>query len=142
MKQEIATELVTRLRSGAYIQGQGALKVVDSEGNVKNCCLGIVCDMAVEAGVIPPDEFDHSTDYPAEPSYRVYRYGVGDEANYSTLPSAVQDWAEMYSDNGSFEDRCGAEKEMGGLYCLSGFNDTGFTFPQIADLIERYAEDL
>ena len=47
MKKDIKDEWVRRLRSGDYEQGQGYLRFGD-----KYCCLGVLCDMAVEAGVI------------------------------------------------------------------------------------------
>lgn len=136
MKQDIAVELSSRLRSGAYIQGQGALKTMDTEGNVRNCCLGVVCEMAVEAGVIPREQISHVDEV------TFYRFGEGFDNNFSTLPEVVREWAGMYSDNGSFESNTGAEEEMGNMYCLSGFNDTDFNFLQIADIVDRYYEDL
>ena len=47
MKPEIQAEWVAALRSGEYKQGTGVLR---SEAN-EFCCLGVLCDLAVKAGV-------------------------------------------------------------------------------------------
>jgi len=44
---------VTALRSGEYTQGRGALAVQNEDG-VRHCCLGVLCDLAVKAGVNVP----------------------------------------------------------------------------------------
>lgn len=84
------------------------------------CCLGVLCDMAVEAGVIPPPI--------------VERYGTHIYAGHnSTLPEAVIRWAEMRSDNGLY-DR--------GDVSLAVINDSGATFAEIAVTIREHMEEL
>lgn len=38
------------LRSGEYIQGRGALKMQDSAGRIKHCCLGVLTEVAIANG--------------------------------------------------------------------------------------------
>lgn len=138
MKQDIALDLIDRLRSGKYTQGHSVLRSTTDDGAVKNCCLGIVCDMAVEAGVITSPVVYET--WAGETSY-----SYGDEENgfnHAVLPEVVKDWAGFYTDNGSFVPDSDADQEMQEHHCLSGFNDTGVTFPEIADIVERYWEDL
>ena len=49
MKQEIKQQWATALRSGKYAQGQAYLRNDRDE----MCCLGVLSELAVEAGVIP-----------------------------------------------------------------------------------------
>ena len=51
MKREIAEEWVRRLESGNYQQGKGRLRTQTFEGDYRYCCLGILTEIAVEAGV-------------------------------------------------------------------------------------------
>lgn len=51
MLNDIAKEWVKALRSGEYTQGRSCLRRADNF-----CCLGVLCDLAVEAGVIPAPE--------------------------------------------------------------------------------------
>jgi len=46
MKLEVKKLWIEALRSGKYEQGRGAL---NKDG--KFCCLGVLCDLAVKAGV-------------------------------------------------------------------------------------------
>lgn len=47
MNKEIQRQWVAALRSGEYKQGHGVL-----ESNGRFCCLGVLCDLAVKAGVV------------------------------------------------------------------------------------------
>ena len=49
MKKEIAEKWVAKLRSGEIKQGTGFLRRSTGE----RCCLGVLCDMAVEAKRYP-----------------------------------------------------------------------------------------
>ena len=54
MKQEIKQQWITALRSGNYPQGRGYLRRIDDDGKEGYCCLGVLCELAVNAGVILP----------------------------------------------------------------------------------------
>lgn len=101
------------LRSGRYPQGKRALLSTDDQGRQCFCCLGVACEVAVQAGVIAP---------PADGSY-------GGEKNI--LPTSVQEWLGLYDDAGI------TRTEHDSTSCLTELNDdAGWTFEQIADLVD------
>ena len=53
MNSVIKAEWLRRLRSGTFKQGKNYLKYITPDGKTLQCCLGLLVDMAVEAGVIP-----------------------------------------------------------------------------------------
>lgn len=124
MKKEIAEKWVATLRSGEIQQTTGALGKADG----KRCCLGVLCDIAVEDGVIgEPEEYGEWEEYGQWMNYA----GEG-----NVLPKAVQVWAGMRTPNGMYEETAD------GVCLLSQDNDAGNTFTQIAYTIEKYAEEL
>lgn len=115
MNQGIKAKWVAALRSGAYQQGQGALKSDD-----KFCCLGVLCDL-----------------YAIENNARWYRKeGVDDsmEGALSLLPHAVRLWADLESDDPVVQT---GDISPYNTINLSEANDTGVSFEQIATLIEK-----
>ena len=98
---------VEALRSGKYKQGQGVLRSADDH----YCCLGVLCDLA---GV------EWNTGYTGN-----YHAGVG---QFATAPFEVTDFVGLANEAGSF----GAGGDG-----LATRNDSGATFEEIADLIER-----
>jgi hypothetical protein len=121
MNLEIKEQWLTALRSGEYRQVGGRLTGID---NKSFCCLGVLCDLAVKADIILPptlDEFDNHV-------FGTYM-GKGDDYSWSSLPNAVQVWADLahigpdpyiHSENAS----------------LAELNDSGRDFSEIADIIE------
>lgn len=112
----IKAEWIAELRKPELSQGTGLLR--DAEGN--QCCLGVLCDVAVKHGIINPP----------------YINGIDMHYNYDGCgafpPVTVTGWAEMSSENPSVLYR-GRETS------LSHLNDNlRLTFSQIADLIEEY----
>lgn len=134
MKSHVLDEMVERLRSGKYEQGSGYLRLRHSDGD-QFCCLGILCEMAVEEGVV--ERIDAAADG------RVFKYRTnGVDGSWATfLPPAVIEWAGMVSD---------IEKTMSGQFIyeeqgafgedptdtLAYMNDNGTPFDQIADWME------
>jgi hypothetical protein len=110
MNPTIRDQWITALLSGDYPQGKAYL-----HRGSKWCCLGVLSDLAVKAGVIPPP-VEHDG---------VYMYG----ADYysETLPPEVCEWADI-NRNGSYGDGD----------CLSNRNDHGATFEEIAELIREH----
>lgn len=45
MKPKIKEQWVAALRSGEYKQGKSALRALDKKGELKYCCLGVLCDI-------------------------------------------------------------------------------------------------
>jgi hypothetical protein len=122
MKKEIADKWVAALRSGKYQQGTGALN-----SNNRFCCLGVLCDISGVGAwsadfngtfyIIPDDQFEDSSD--------IY------------LPHGVMEWAEM----DDAEGYVGFDTSPGPSH-LTGMNDSGMTFEEIADVIENNHEIL
>jgi len=123
MRTDVKEKWVKALRSKKYRQGGGYLHQNDSY-----CCLGVLCEIAVEEGIIKRKELD---DYnPIEGA--VYEYGIAyyDSGIY-TLPKSVMEWAGLTSTS----PRVVKEGQMRDLPAL---NDSGnYTFDDIADLIEE-----
>ena len=107
MKKEIAEQWIAALRSGKYKQAYGQLRTKTNSF----CCLGVLCNMHAEAH---PSIAANQTD-PTE-----YM------GNDGLLPNEVMKWAGMSSDNGYYNGSC-----------LSGDNDCGANFNQIAITIEE-----
>lgn len=122
MKQEIRTEWTGALRSGEYAQGTQVLRSLSDEF----CCLGVLCDLAVKAGVIPePRENANGRSY-------VYGSGGHDtEEETTVLPQSVMDWAGCGQNPIIAMDRRSAT--------LAELNDyDAMSLSEIADVIEEY----
>lgn len=115
MKPEIKEKWLTALKSGKYIQGT---KKLSNHG--KHCCLGVLCELAVEAGII-------SKEVNLEEPIR-----FGTSCNY--LSDEVMSWSGLRNDSGLFA------KEDGRCRSLSRINDTECDgkYTSVIPLIERY----
>ena len=124
MHAEIKAQWVAALRSGEYKQGKSVLH--NRETN-EYCCLGVLCDLAVKAGVEVKQGEQSVTvggDYVNPETIQSTRFG----GRAQSLPAAVIGWA------GLVEPDPMPEGVSDSLACL---NDSGDTFDQIADVIER-----
>lgn len=115
MRKEIAMEWVEALPN--YTQRQGALCKGDSF-----CCLGVLCELAVKHGVIPPRRLGRKGDV----DYFEYAGKNG------CLPTEVVAWAGMYDAGGTFRPEYGKPGKS-----LINLNDSGMSFKAIAEIIER-----
>jgi hypothetical protein len=113
MKAEVKELWVAALRSGEYKQGVSYLKRQDG----CYCCLGVLCELAVKAGVIQPPQLTRCTWTYADKSFYV--------------PETVQEWAGLSSD---FGDPITIQSATETPAC---HNDNGMAFASIADAIER-----
>lgn len=113
----VAKKWVQALRSGKYAQGPTVLRHIN-----QYCCLGVLCEIAVEDGIIPPSVPD--------------RYG---RAIYGTticlLPSQLLAWSGLSTSDGRF---WGKETQNS----LVELNDAGYSFSKIADIIESEPKGL
>jgi hypothetical protein len=152
---EIIKEWVDALRSGEYDQGQGCLTQYQDFNNAKGefgewerlakprfCCLGVLCDIAEKKGVVQGVEVNNS-------NQKQYA-GVG-----GLPPQQVEEWAGVAEWQVAWPDdvppptawapRCGdgcvlcdADTTKPKAIGLASLNDNhGWTFPQIADVIEK-----
>ncbi len=90
-QREVIREWVRRLRSGDYLQGRSVLEKIREDGRSEFCCLGVLCRIAVEEGLISSKVLKVSP-FNAVP---IVEYGVTEtlEGN-SKLPTVgVQEWS-------------------------------------------------
>src|SRR5580692_6183029 len=87
-KQKVQRKWVRALRSGKYQQGRSKLHNLENQF----CCLGVLCDLAVKAGVISTPLVDSS----------VGSYSYEDAAYY--LPVAVRTWSGVRDSSGPFRE--------------------------------------
>ena len=124
MKVEIARRWAKALRSGEYVQGNGFLKTSNVDGgNVRHCCLGVLCEIAIKDGVqCPVVDGIHSLT-----NLRTHHYGV--ERNHTAVPHEVLAWS-------------GLKHPLGFLpkddAFLCRLNDGGMGFNEIASVIEDH----
>lgn len=112
MRADVKAQWTAALRSGEYRQGSGTLH---NHANNSFCCLGVLCALAVKAGVTTRSE---------KPDVHGYSYGPGEEVTY--LPHVVMEWAGL----DSFTPKADGKE-------LAILNDSGKTFAEIADIIDR-----
>lgn len=120
MNKEIKEKWVAALRSGEYKQGKSALKETQ-DGKDAFCCYGVLCDLAVAAGVAEATRFEDN---------RTTQYNdqAGSLSSFY-LPDGVTRWAGLAIRNHVIID--GIRED------LADHNDHGKTFEQIADAIEE-----
>lgn len=114
LKPDVKRLWIEALRSGRYPQGRSFL---NRDGRF--CCLGVLCELAVEAGVVERNQG-------ASVSYGTFNQGT-------LPPDVVLAWAGIDVLTGVSQLIM-----IGGVSTpLYGHNDTGRTFAQIADAIEE-----
>lgn len=132
------------LRSGSFPQGKNYL-----EDSGTYCCLGVLCTIAQAENVVIRQPVSVNTD-------RATFVSIEDDTDYNSqvLPRVVQDWAQISDDTGDIYisredyDNLKLSCDEGELISsddgetvrtsLTGLNDYGATFEQIAYLIEEY----
>lgn len=126
MKKEIQDRWVLALRSGEYRQGRDALNK-----NGKFCCLGVLCDLFSEER---PGDVEILEDFGGSVTY---------DGRDDFPPTAVQEWAGLSNESGYFVlIYAEAGDTIGTGFTLADLNDEGFTFNEIADLIEHLGAGL
>jgi hypothetical protein len=118
MKEDVKAKWVEALRSGRFEQGRRALRKMDDT----YCCLGVLCELAVEAGVIAPATVASQFGEP-------YGYLYAEET--AGLPQAVQEWSGLHSSLGYLPEGFSNSSN------LAAVNDSGNGFEVIADIIEE-----
>ena len=124
MLNKNAKAWIAALKSGKYRQARRVLTKLDEEGNVVgHCCLGVACELAVKAGVIPQGK-------PGDDGYLIY------DGEHFRLPHSVRSWLGLAGMEGELAH------QPGDPTCLSSMNDKGDTFDMIAEVIESEPEGL
>lgn len=125
MKAEIKTLWLDALRSGKYQQGVGVLQLHTKQ---EFCCLGVLCELAVRAGVA--FVLDHAG------NGSLYSDSADPAAGHQSreqLPNGVAIWAGLENNpqvDHIVDDYVRTET-------LAEINDNGYDFEHIADLIEE-----
>jgi len=123
MNQEVKKAWIEALRSGEYKQTTGRLRRGDSY-----CCLGVLCDLYIKNN---PDYV-----WAGGGDYR-YFASCRDDAEtgamsmflaFNFLHGEVVKWAGLSSENPHYDDDG----------TLSDLNDSGSSFEEIADVIEKH----
>lgn len=148
MNPEAKRAWLEKLRSKKFKQGIGALKIVtEVEGEdtrVEYCCLGILCEAAVDAGVIPAPDIKNREFAGASVHYQAF--GI-DDWRSDVLPHEVMEWAGLLSPNPILEFPELATRTDGDVWktraAASEWNDDfAKSFEEIADAIERTFPDV
>ncbi len=116
MNKDIKAEWIKALLSGDYGQGESCLR----QDN-KFCCLGVLCDIHAKSDCA--DE-DWKPD-----NYEDHMYYLGQSLS---LPNEVRLWAGLTQSNPTFSN-IGMPHPYDDLAAL---NDNGYTFEEIAKVIE------
>jgi hypothetical protein len=119
VKKEVADKWADALESGNFKQTSGALRRGGSDEGF--CCLGVLCELAIEDGVKIPVTYDDE----------LQKYLYND--NFGYPPAEVVSWAGLYRFDGSFKNETGHLDQM---------NDAGVSFADIAKAIRENWENL
>jgi len=119
MNKRIKERWLKALRSGKYPQGRNRLR----QDN-KYCCLGVLCEIAAQSKI----KGEPVTSIETFKSNDISIYYYDKERHY--LPWSVVRWA------GLPEQKPTVKVDGDGMADLAYLNDKGYTFEQIADLIE------
>lgn len=121
---------VDALRSGEFKQGMNRLRNPGSRDvGVPDmfCCLGVACEVAIRGGV--PIEFTDGSGYVQHEQENGFQYE-------GSLPPLVVDWLGLTGHDTEEAGDFVVGVEDGRRF-LAQLNDTGWTFEQIADVIEN-----
>lgn len=138
MDQEIKARWIELLRSGEYEQTRGKLGI--DESNLR-CCLGVLCDIGVDKGLLNVEPYSYG---PGLAVQRVYIpvNNTEDDFAVSVLPVGFSNYLGLQDEAGTFivpggilEDGYPSDRKHLNLALL---NDEGFTFDQIADIIDYF----
>lgn len=119
MNPEVKELWIDRLESGDIPQTTSKLGTEDGA----RCCLGVLCDIAVENNIIGPPIVNYGV--------IAYVVGEGPDAYFESgiLPPPVMKWAGLDDPRGSFGDDTDD--------ILTFLNDSGSTFSEIAQVIRE-----
>lgn len=124
---EAEKALVAALRSGKYVQDKMVLR-----GNNGYCCLGVACEISGLGSFSEEEGWGFS-----------FKENGYTTINTQVLPLAVLKAIGWKSDIGVLRIDFLNESRLAGIHwSLTGLNDSGYTFDQIASIIELGAVEL
>lgn len=116
MNEEIKVRWVEALESGRFVQAKGSLRKKLGSGGYGHCCLGVLCELALEAGLLVRGRRE---------TY-VSRAADGEVASI-VLPRVVMEWAGLEQCNPYVSENT----------TLADLNDRGESFRYIAREIKE-----
>lgn len=132
MLRRIGLKWTSRMRSGTIHQTRKHLGRNDGS----RCGLGVLCDLAVEEGIIAPPRKYHTNAGP--------RGCVVYDGSRHNLPAAVVNWAGLKTSYAQYpgEITPGRGCTESGLPSIALDNDSGVSFSELADIIEQHLDAL
>lgn len=153
MNKQVIEKWATALESGDYAQGKSRLHTITEKGNSEFCCLGVLCELAKDAGVVeivgqkregggPFYNEDTNTHEMSGGFTRVFYGFKDDELEAYALPDSVAEWAGLAVD-GVMDADPTLSHPAGGHHAASYWNDVEkVSFSDIAAMIRHtYLED-
>lgn len=131
MDADIKRDWITALHSEDYQQGKHHLNAKDADGVDRLCCLGVLCELAAQAGVVtksvkPATQYVNGVRVEREVTFY---HSPGDTVGDDALPpEAVKEWAKLEQRNPVLLNRIDAASDLNDVYSM--------TFEQIAVIIE------
>lgn len=148
LEPEFKSRLLEALRSDRYVQGRMVLrKKAEDTGPDAYCCLGVACDLLAQDGVGYWGPVDSEGDY-----LFIARDTEGEDASRTALPRPLVQhagfhlssaqlpilWDQVQEEPATPSPRSHRSYSVNEIVSLMGLNDEGYSFAQIADLIEQH----
>lgn len=131
--KEVQAAWADVLQNAELVQTKGLLKRTEADGNDSYCCLGVLSEMAVTAGVIESRRRNDVCDSESCGCQKSWEFG---EAETAYLPVEVGEWA-FGEDAGPVYNPTLID-ENGLIQTATTLNDTeGYSFPQIGAAVRR-----
>lgn len=135
MNPEVKAIWLEALNSGRFQKGKGWLRLAFRDREDEYCCLGVLCELAVEAKVIPPPnaaEWRLGVEVYVHAYYQNQKDHVSSWRSTKMLPAAVTGWAGLASSDGEFLQEDSFKDS------LVRINDRSDTFAPVIAAIEEY----
>lgn len=129
MNPEVKQKWIDALRSGNYEQGSEKLRTVNGY-----CCLGVLCDIYAQEN---NTQWKFSGNEETNLQPMDYWYFL-DQSEF--LPQSVMNWAGLGTHNPSVRVYCEDSDGEDERYYndeIANVNDSGYSFSQIADIIQQ-----
>lgn len=151
MDPRIKQMWIAALRSGDYKQAKRRLRIEHSDGSASYCCLGVLCELyrqetgegewlddlvnlpAQDAAdndesYIAHDIISNNTNALASPRF----HDGAKDKDGEVVPTAVREWAALSQSDPTYGGPNSNDSS------LADRNDEGYSFEQIADIIDYY----